>query len=186
MKTRLLSRFVVATALAAGLAMADTPSGPNQPQSDEQIAKTVRHDVLMYPYYTIWDDVAYQVNNGQVVLTGAVTEPVKKSDLGRIMQRIPGVTSVTNNLEVLPLSPMDNQLRFQVARAIFSYPTLSRYSMGALPSIHIIVDNGHVTLTGVVDTAADKQIAGMRASGAGLGFGPVVNNLQVVRPGKKS
>ena len=139
----------------------------------------------MYPRYTLWDDVNFRVNNGNVELTGDVTQPFKKQDLGKIIQSIPGVASVTNELQVLPLSSFDDRLRLQVARAIFRDPTLSRYAMGAIPSIHIIVDNGHVTLTGSVMNETEKQIAGIRASGAGLGFGPVVNNLSVDQPAKK-
>jgi len=165
--------------------MANSNNSANPPQTDEQIAKAVRHEVLIYPYYSIWDEVDFQVANGQVQLSGAVTQPVKKSDLGRIVQHIPGVTSVANNLDVLPLSPMDNRLRMQVARAIYSFAPLSRYGAGSLPSIHIIVANGHVTLAGVVDTQNDKQLAGMRAARAGLSFGPVVNNLQVAQTGRK-
>ena len=90
-----------------------------------------------------------------------------------------GVGPSLSKIQVLPLSDNDNLLRRQIAASIYRYPTLSRYGMGTHPSIHIIVDNGHVTLTGVVDTQADKDVAGIRASGAGLSFGPVVNNLQV-------
>ena len=186
MKMKFLGRVVLAAALVAGAAMAKSKGIANLPQTDEQIAKAVRHDVIVYPYYSIWDDISFQVSNGQVELSGAVTQPYKKSDLGKIVQQIPGVTSVTNNLAVLPLSPTDNRLRLQVARAIYGFPALSRYGMGALPSIHIVVDNGHVTLTGVVDTETDRQLAGIRANGAGLSFGPVVNNLQVGQSAKKS
>ena len=185
MKTRFLVRLAMVATLVAGAALANSHDS-NVPQTDEQISKAVRHEVLTYPYYTLWDNVSYSVSNGQVELSGAVTQPVKKSDLGRIVQRIPGVTSVANNLEVLPLSPMDNRLRVQVARAIFATPALSRYAMGAVPSIHIIVANGHVTLAGVVATEFDKQVAGMRANGAGLSFGPITNNLQVEQAAKKS
>ena len=186
MKASFLGRVLMAVVLVSGAAVAKSKGSANLPQTDDQISKNVRHEVLVYPYYTIWDNIAYQVDHGQVQLSGAVTEPIKKSDLGNIVQRIPGVTSVSNNIEVLPLSPMDSQLRLQVARAIYGYPTLSRYGMGALPSIHVIVDNGRVTLTGVVDSQADKDVAGLRANGAGLSFGQVVNNLQVEQPGKKS
>lgn len=185
MKTKFLGRFLMAAALLAGPVLAASKDKASLPQTDEQIIHNVRHEVLMYPYYTLWDDVNFRVVNGQVELTGDVTEPVKKSDLGRLIQRVPGVTGVANNLEVLPLSPMDNRLRLQVARAIYGYPALSRYGQGAIPSIHIIVDNGHVTLRGVVLNDMDKQIAGMRASGAGLSFGAVVNQLQVENPSPK-
>ena len=93
--------------------------------------------------------------------------------------------SVTNELEVLTTSFSDDRLRVQVARAIFRDPVLSRYSMQAVPPIHIIVDNGHVTLEGVVNNEMEKNVAGIRASGAGLSFGQVINNLQVERPSKK-
>ena len=92
------------------------------------------------------------MDEGQVELLGQVSSPIKKSDLGRIAQHVPGVTGVTNELKVLPLSPFDNQIRYQVARAIYADPVLSRYGIQAVPSIHIIVDNGHVTLEGVVNT----------------------------------
>jgi hyperosmotically inducible periplasmic protein len=177
--TILMAAALVATAGAAGK---DKAVGP---QTDADVVKNVRHEILMYPNYTLWDDVSFRVENGSVELLGAVNQPYKKSDLQKIIQHVPGVTAVTNQLKVLPLSSFDDRLRLQVARAIFRDPTLSRYSMGAVPSIHIIVDNGHVTLTGMVSTAMEKQIAGMRASGAGLGFGPVVNNLTVENPPNK-
>jgi hyperosmotically inducible protein len=177
-KLRTLGRMMMAAALGIGAAAAAIPT-------DADLAKSVRHEVLMYSRYTLWDDINFRVNNGHVELLGEVTQPYKKQDLGKIVQSIPGVASVTNELKVLPLSSFDDRLRLQVARAIFSDPTLSRYAMGAVPSIHIIVDNGHVMLTGAVNNETEKQIAGMRASGAGLGFGPVVNNLSVDQPARK-
>jgi hyperosmotically inducible periplasmic protein len=177
-KLRTLGQMVITAALGIGAAAAAIPT-------DADLARSVRHEVLMYSRYTLWDDVNFRVNNGHVELLGEVTQPYKKQDLGKIVQSIPGVASVTNELKVLPLSSFDDRLRMQVARAIFSDPTLSRYAMGAVPSIHIIVDNGHVMLTGIVNNEAEKQIAGMRASGAGLGFGPVVNNLSVDQPASK-
>jgi osmotically-inducible protein OsmY len=187
MRARALGRIAMAAALAAGGAMAKSKTAANTvPQTDPQIAESVRHQIAMYPYYGIFDDIGFNVVNGQVELNGDVTQPVKKSDIGRIVEKVPGVTSVTNSIQVLPVSDFDARLRVQVARAIYSAPTLSRYAMGALPAIHIIVDNGHVTLTGVVSTDMDKQIAGMRANGAGLSFGPIINNLVVENPAKKS
>jgi hyperosmotically inducible periplasmic protein len=176
---------MAALLLAAGLAGASTP-GNSAPQSDSDISKRVLHEIRMYPYYTMWDNLKFSVNNGNVELSGQVTEPYKKSDIARVVQKVPGVTSVSNDIEVLPLSPNDNRLRVQIARAIFRDPVLSRYSLGAIPSIHIIVDNGHVTLEGVVQNEMDKNIAGMRASGTGLSFGPITNNLQVEHPANKS
>lgn len=186
MKIEALGRCVAAILLAgAGIAGAST-KGTAGPRTDADLQRQVRHEIAMYPYYSIWDDVSFRVDNGQVELTGAVNQPYKKSDIERIVQRVPGVTSVTDEIKVLPLSPNDDRLRLQVARAIFRDPVLSRYAMGAIPSIHILVDNGHVTLAGVVETEMDKNIAGIRANSAGLSFGPVTNNLQVEHPSKKS
>jgi len=184
MKNGLLRKIWMVPAMAVialGVAGASTTGTPTA-GTDADIVKRLTHEVRMYPRYTIWDNVSFRVQDGHVELLGEVSQPYKKDDLGRIAKSVAGVNSVTNSIKVLPLSPMDDRLRLQVARAIYGYPTLSRYGMGALPSIHIIVDNGHVTLEGVVNNEQDKQIAGMRASGAGLGFGPVVNNLQVEHP----
>jgi hyperosmotically inducible protein len=170
--------------LGAGIAGAST-SGSNNP-GDADVSKRVMHEIRTYSRYTIWDDISFRVNNGQVELFGAVNQPYKKADIERMVRRIPGVTSVTDEIKVLPLSSFDDRLRLQVARAIFRDPVLSRYGMGAIPSIHIIVDNGHVTLAGVVDNEMAKNIAGMRAAGAGLSFGSVTNDLQVEHASKKS
>ena len=187
MKLRKMGQFLLTAALFASAAVASHKTVPAGPVTDDQISKSVRHEVLMYPRYTLWDDINFRINKGSVELTGAVTQPYRKDDLGRIVKDIPGVETVTNNLTVLPLSPEDDRLRMQVAHAIFRDPSLSRYAMGAIPSIHIIVDNGHVTLTGEVMNTMDKQIAGMRASSAGLSFGPVQNDLRVENaPAKKN
>src|SRR5215469_1126370 len=185
MKARALGRTAMVAVLLAGGAMAKSKTNGSLPQTDQQIAESVRHQIATYPYYSIFDDVSFTVVNGQVELRGDVTQPVKKSDIGKIVEKLPGVASVNNSITVLPLSDFDARLRVQIARAIYTAPTLSRYAMGALPSIHIIVDNGHVTLTGVVATDMDKQIAGMRANQS-LSFGPVINNLVVENPAKKS
>ena len=177
--------LMVATLLLGGAAVAAAGSNAPGPRDAASITKAVRHEIVMYPYYGIWDNVEFQVADGHVTLTGEVTQPYKKTDIERAVAKAPGVTSVSNNLEVLPLSSMDNQLRRQVAFAIYRDPTLSRYGQGALPSIHVIVDNGHVTLEGVVSNDFDKQVAGLRASSAGLSFGPVVNNLRVENPTPK-
>jgi len=184
MKTGAITRILMAAALLAGAALGATKD--SFPKSaDDEIAKKVRHVVLNYPYYTLWDQVGLFVHDGQVELNGAVTEPFKKADLARLVGRIPGVTGVANEIKVLPPSPMDERLRRQVARAIFGYPGLTQYAAGPLPSIHIVVDSGRVTLSGVVSTDGDKQLAGIRAMGAGLSLGQVVNNLEVEHPSAK-
>jgi hyperosmotically inducible protein len=186
MKTQMGRFLTAALLLGAGIAAASTKDNANLPQSDADIAKHVRHEIVMYPRYTMWDDISYRVINGQVELAGAVSQPYKKSDIERLVKNVPGVTSVSDEIRVLPLSSIDDRLRLQVARAIYRDPAFTRYAMKAVPPIHIIVDNGHVTLTGVVATDMEKNIAGIRASGAGLSFGSVVNNLQVEHPNKKS
>jgi hyperosmotically inducible protein len=186
MKTRFMGRILVALAVVAGGAFAASDTSGSAPQTDEQVVKSVRHEIAMYPYYSIFDDVSFHVVNGQVTLSGDVTEPWKKSDISNIVAKAPGVASVTNDIKVLPLSDFDNRIRVQVARAIFRDPVLTQIAMEPVPSIHIIVENGHVTLNGVVETEMQKSIAGIRANGAGLSFGPVVNNLVVANPAKKS
>jgi len=184
MKKILASKLMLASALlvaASAVASTDVPAA----SPDAQIAQKIGHEIRMYSRYTLWDNVAVRVREGDVELQGQVSQPFKKADLGRIAQHVPGVRSVTNDLEVLPTSFSDDRLRVQVARAIFRDPVLSRYSLQAVPPIHIIVDNGHVTLEGVVNTEMEKNVAGIRASGAGLSFGQVINNLQVERPSKK-
>jgi hyperosmotically inducible protein len=99
---------------------------------------------------------------------------------------VPGVVGIQDDIRVLPLSNNDDRLRLQVARAIYRDPSMTRYAIQAVPPIHIIVENGHVTLEGTVATEFDKNMAGIRASGAGLSFGPVVNHLQVEQPAKRS
>ena len=177
------SRILMAGALLASAGLAGAADRP-APGSDADLAQRVRHEILTYPRYSLFDDIGYRVSNGQVELTGAVTQPYKKSDLEHLVKAIPGVTGITDMVKVLPLSTMDDRLRMQLSRVIFGDPSLSRYAAGAIPSIHIIVDNGHVTLTGVVMNDMDKQIAGMRASST-LAFGSVVNNLQVEHPSPK-
>jgi hyperosmotically inducible protein len=188
MKRGILGKLTMAAGLVVGIAAAQGSgvkgiANPSRTAAD--LETRVHHEIVMYSNYTLWDDISFRVNNGNVELLGAVSQPYKKSDIGRLVQHVPGVASVTNEIKVLPLSTMDDRLRLQVARAIFRDPTLSRYAMGAVPSIHIIVDNGKVTLTGAVNNSMEKQIAGMRASAAGLSFGPVVNNLTVENPPAK-
>jgi len=185
MQTTIFNRYLMA-ALLAGAGIAGAANKGNIPvNSDAIIAGSVRHEVLTYPRYTIFDDISYRVVNGQVELIGAVTQPFKKKDLERLAFRIPGVNGVTNNLKVLPLSFNDDQLRRQIARAIYRDVVLSRYAIQAVPPIHIIVDNGHVTLVGVVNNELEKNVAFARASGDGLSFGPIINLLQVEHPARR-
>src|SRR5438093_4753848 len=175
---------LTATLALAGVAGATT--GPHGPLTDSEIAAKAAHEIRMYSRYTIWDNINLRVNDGNVALLGQVSQPFKKQNLQRIVQHVPGVTSVTNELEVLPVFFNDDNLRLRVARSIYRDPALSRYAIQAVPPIHIIVKNGQVTLEGVVNNELEKNVAFMRASSAGLSFGPVQNHLRVENPKSKS
>ena len=167
---------ILSMALALALAVSTVPMFARAPQGD--LGDQVRHELVMLPYYSVFDDLGYQVEGSTVILTGDVVRPVLKSDAENVVKRIPGVANVVNNIHVLPLSPFDNQTRRAVYRSVFSFGDLYRYAMGANPSIHIIVDNGHVALKGVVDSEADKQLAYVRANGV-PGVFSVTNELRV-------
>jgi len=186
MKGQLIRKAMLGAVLLLGAGVAGAASKDSGPFTDEQIANKVAHEIRMYSWYSIWDNINVKVQNGNVELMGQVNQPYKKADLDRLTQRVPGVASVTNELTVLPLSNFDDQLRLRVAHAIYRDPVLSRYGIQAVPPIHIIVDNGHVTLEGVVNSDIEKNVAGIRASGAGLSFGKVINNLRVENPAHKS
>jgi hyperosmotically inducible protein len=136
----------------------------------------------MLPYYNVFDDLSYSVDNGVVTLSGAVTQPVVKSDAERVVNHLEGVTQVINNIRVLPLSTFDNRIRMAEYRSIYGFGGLYRYGLGTQPSIHIIVDNGHVTLVGVVDNQGDKNLANIRANTV-FGVFSVTNNLRVAEKG---
>ncbi len=147
--------------------------------NEAELAKKVRHELVMLPYYNIFDDLAFKLDGGTVTLLGAVVNPTLKDDAGRVVKKVAGVEQVINNIEVLPVSPMDNQIRMAEYRAIYGDPSISiRYGYRTLPSIHIIVKNGHVTLEGVVANQADKNLIGIRANGVPNVFS-VTNNLLV-------
>lgn len=142
------------------------------------LATQVGHQLALVPWYGVFDDLAYSVNGTQVTLTGAVVNPSTKSDAVGYVKHIKGVTSVVDNIKVLPPSSMDFQIRRAEYRSIFGYAGLYRYAMGANPSIHIIVDMGHVTLVGYVSNEGDLRAADIRAN-AVPGVFSVTNNLQI-------
>jgi hyperosmotically inducible protein len=146
---------------------------------ESRIAKEVRHELVTLPYYGVFDDLAFSVQDGTVTLIGAVTQPVLKSDAENVVKHVEGVNNVVNNIEVLPPSPMDDQIRMGEYRAIYGDPTLStRYGYRAVPSIHIIVRNGHVTLEGVVANQFDRNLINTKANAVPNVFS-VDNRLQV-------
>ena len=132
----------------------------------------------MLPYYGVFDNLAYRVDGSKVTLFGQVTRPTLKSDAERVVKKIEGVETVDNEIEVLPLSPNDDQIRRATYRKIYANPALQRYQMGAVPPIHIIVKNGNITLVGVVDSETDKNLAGIAANGVPGAF-KVTNDLAV-------
>jgi hyperosmotically inducible periplasmic protein len=149
------------------------------PDNESRLIQEVRHQLVMLPYYSVFDDLGFQVNGGAVTLVGAVTRPTLKSSAENVVKRVEGVTEVTNQIKVLPLSDMDWQIRRAMARTIYGDPQIgTRYGYQALPSIHIIVDNGNVTLEGVVGSEMDKNLINIRANSVPNVF-HVTNNLQV-------
>jgi len=178
--------FLIAAILclpAAALAGAPPATGRTQknhePKTQPQLEREVRHQLVLLPYYSVFDNLTFRVEGDKVTLEGQVTRPTLKSDAEGAVKRIAGVSSVVNNIEVLPLSPIDDQIRRATYRAIYGEGGLPRYAEAAVPSIHIIVKNGNVTLEGVVDNESDKNLANLRANGVPNVF-HVVNNLRIV------
>ncbi len=163
-----------------------TPALPQERQKlggvdpTARIQREVLHELLMDPYYSVFDNLEFSVQGNQVTLSGQVVNATVKSDAEASAKRIEGVERVVNDIQVLPPSTMDDQIRRAEYRAIYGYDGLSRYSWGAVPSIHIVVNGGHVTLVGVVDSEADKNMAGLRAKGV-PGVFSVTNNLRVIK-----
>ena len=155
------------------------------PESQDRLVKEVRHELIMLPYYGVFDNLAFRIDGRTVILEGQVVQPVVKSDAGNSVKRIEGVEKVVNNIEVLPPSPMDDRIRRAVYQSIYSYGPLFKYGGMAVPPIHIIVKGGRVTLDGVVDNETDKGLAGMRANQVPGTF-QVTNNLRVVNSSNQS
>ena len=172
----LISLLSLVSLSSAQGAQRDQPSAKSQ----ERITREVRHELLMLPYFGVFDNIAYKVDGYNVTLLGQVVRPTLKSDAENSVKRIEGVEKVDNQIEVLPTSPMDDRLRIRLFRAIYGFPALQKYELGVQKPIRIIVKNGHVTLEGVVDNEADKNMAGVRANGVS-GIFSVTNNLQVAK-----
>ena len=177
--------LALAVAVTPGMAQkdkdknrADRSANPGGTAAQTRLEREVRHELVMLPYYGVFDNLLYRVDGSNVTLMGQVTRPTLKSDAENAVKGIEGVTRVDNQIQVLPLSSMDDGIRIATYRAIFSKPGLDRYAMQSVPPIHIIVDNGKVTLEGVVATEADKNQAGLYANGVN-GVFSVKNNLRV-------
>lgn len=185
--TRFLLFVVLASNLLLSVLASQTLQAQDQatqgaalsPASLERITREVHHELVMLPFYGVFDNLAYKVDpDGTVTLVGQTVRPTLKSDAERAVKRIEGVTKVINNIEVLSPSPMDDRIRLAVYRAIYGHPALDMYQLRAIPPIHIIVKNGHVTLEGVVARQMDKQIAETQANSV-PGVFSVTNNLRV-------
>jgi hyperosmotically inducible protein len=154
-------------------------------RAQERLARQVRHELVMLPFYGVFDNLAYSLQGvDTVTLSGQVTRPTLKSSAENVVKGIEGVGKVINNIEVLPNSPNDDKLRLATYRAIYGRTGLDRYAVRAVPPIHIIVKNGNITLEGVVATEMDKNLAGMAANGVSGAFG-VTNNLRVEQEKEK-
>jgi hyperosmotically inducible periplasmic protein len=151
-------------------------------QPGSYLEREVRHELAMLPFYTVFDNLEFKVEGYRVELFGQVVRPTLKSDAEAVVRRIEGVGSVVNNIEVLPLSPEDDRIRLAEYRAIYGNSVLNRYALQAIPPIHIIVKNGHVTLEGVVASEMDKNIANVQANSV-PGVFSVTNNLRVENGG---
>jgi hyperosmotically inducible protein len=174
-------RTIVILGLATvvvGAYSANAATTQDQLTDQQRIAKQVRHSLVTLPWYGVFDNLEYTLNGTEVVLSGQVVQPVTKFDAEKAVKHVEGVTHVVDNITVLPLSRFDDQTRRAEYHAIFGDPQLSRYSMGAIPSIHIIVNNGHVTLVGLVGSQMDLNVARIRALQV-PGVFSVTNNLRI-------
>ena len=159
------ARTIAAGVLVALLSLSS--SALAQDRHDQRIANDIARQVNSYSRFTIFDDVNISVENGLVTLTGKVTMPYKKNDIGKRIAGIDGVREVENKIDVLPVSGFDDQLRHRIARAIYGHPSFWNYAAMANPPIHIIVENGRVTLTGVVNSNVERMLARSLATGFG-------------------
>jgi hyperosmotically inducible protein len=175
-RTLVLGLGIIASAFSFSVENAMASARGTQP-----IDKQVKHELNMLPYVNVFDYMTFTVDaNNNVTLSGEVTNPVVKSDAGNVVKRIGGVEHVNNQIQVLPLSPMDNGLRLRLFRTIYGFPTLQKYALGLNKPIRIIVNEGHVTLMGVVDNEMDRNVAAIQANSV-PGIFSVDNQLRVVK-----
>jgi hyperosmotically inducible protein len=191
MKTLPIASLVLACMLSAAIlscpfaAAQDAPShtdvqarGLGQ-AGTQRVAKEVHHELILLPYYGVFDNLAYKIDaNATVTLLGQVTRPVLKSDAEGAVKHIEGVEQVVNQIEVLPVSPNDERLRRAIYRAIYGVDALSQYALQAVPPIHIIVKNANVTLEGAVGSQLDKSVAETKTNGVS-GVLSLTDNLMV-------
>jgi len=170
--------FVTLAAPSKAIAQQQAPTVRGSVHAEDVIKREVRHELVMLPWYSVFDNLAYSVNGYRVTLVGQVVRPSLRSDAEDAVKKIEGVESVDNQIEVLPTSINDDQIRRAEFRAIYSQASLQRYAEDAVPPIHIIVNNGHVNLEGVVATQADKDVANVQANTV-PGVFSVTNNVMI-------
>jgi len=170
--------LAISLATAASMAFASPTSASTGVAGDAQTNNKIRKELVTLPYYGVFDNLTYEVQGDTVTLSGQVVRPSTRKDAERRVSRIEGVDRVINNIEVLPVSGFDESIRARTYRAVFRTSSLYRYAMGANPSIHIVVNRGHVTLEGAVSSRMDSQLAYMAANQV-PGVFSVTNNLRV-------
>jgi hyperosmotically inducible protein len=158
----MFARCFAVSILALGLGVSAAAASPDSLQTYDEISR----QVLRYPHFTIFDNVEAQLDGGVLTLTGKVTMPYKRTDIERRVAKVDGVSEVRNLITVLPVSRFDDELRWQIAGAIYQHPAFLHYSR-VNPPIHVIVERGHVTLEGVVASDMDRNIARSIASSFG-------------------
>lgn len=172
----MLRKLVIAGMLAAALG---TPAVARAEISDADLTERIVDTIQRYPQFSIFDDVNISVSDRVVRLSGRVTIPLKRDEIGKRVARIDGIRSLVNDLQVLPVSPIDSELRVRTAQAIYNHAAFWQYAQMPLPPIHIIVENGHITLTGRVATQVERNLAGALAHVPGA-F-DVTNDLKLDR-----
>jgi hyperosmotically inducible protein len=183
---KLFNKF---SSLAAALVLTASLTAAGQAKEDisgrQRVMEKIRKELVTLPYYGVFDNLAYSFDAGTATLYGQVVRPTTRSDAERRVQRIAGVERVVNRIEVLPLSSFDDSVRLQAYRQIFGTAGLYRYAMGANPSVHIVVNRGHLTLEGVVANEGDRNLARIEALQV-PGVFSVTNNLRVEGGGRRA
>jgi hyperosmotically inducible protein len=166
--------------LAVTVASLALMAAPAAGQDMSRVERQIRRELVTLPFYSVFDDFSFRVDGTKVTLMGKVTRPTLKTGAEKSIKDIEGVGEIDNQIEVLPVSSNDDRIRIATYRAIYYHPMMTRYAIQAVPPIHIIVQNGDVTLEGVVNSESEKNLAGIQASGVNGAFS-VTNNLRVER-----
>ena len=169
---------LVGTAIPAAAKTSQQALARNSGNYEAWLSNQVRHALVTLPYYSVFDNLEYKIDGNNVTLLGQVLFPNNKEDVAKAVKRIEGVQSVNNQIQELPIDPFDQQIRRAEFRSIYGAPGMDIYVIRSVQPIHIIVNNGHVTLEGVVRNQTDKNIAGLYANRVANVFS-VTNNLRI-------